>query len=423
MPNATWSVVLVQPVSNAIQYELTTAKSLSLTMSAGEGASFSFSLDGNDPGAKHIFEMFTDVIVYRNSEKVYRGRIVSAPQSGDSTNCSISVSTVDYKSMLKRKFITSATSASGTAESIAWSFINTAQNRSNGNWAITRGVNQVTATSFTTYSVTAGTSVADAIDTLSQTNSAVNGANAFEWDIDPELVFRVYSPTRGRRQAAFTADFGGSVLSYDSSFDPNGYANAIYVQGSTTYIAGAVTDEGRQPPPGGLFELYVNDTNLTTTSLVDQRAFWLGTFNGNLALSKTYNCELSNAFWNGPDDCWIGDFVNLDIRHGNLNVQRSDVRVKDMAINVDVNGYEGVAIGVGWSAPARWDELNRMSNQMLVLRRDLLHQRSMWYLRTRDALYQEYLRELAINGEGAYETNASKQRLDDFDRGFNNGTI
>ncbi len=423
MPNAVWSVVLVQPVSNATQYELTYAKDLSLTMSAAEGASFSFSLDGNDPGAKYIFEMFTDVVVYRNNVKVYRGRIVSAPQSGDSTNCSISVSSVDYKSMLKRKFVTAATSASGTAESIAWSLINTAQGRTNGNWAITRGVNQVTATSYTTFAIAAGTSVADAIDTLSQTNNAVNGANAFEWDIDPELVFRVYTPTRGRRQAAFTADFGGSVLSYDSSFDPNGYANAIYVQGNTSYIAGAITDEGRQPPPGGLFEQYVTDTALTTTALTDQRAFWMGTFNGNLALSKTYNCELSNAYWNGPNDCWIGDFVNLDIRHGNLNVQRSDVRVKDMAINVDVNGYEGVAIGVGWSSPAKWDEFNRFSNQMLILRRDLLHQRSMWYLRTRDALYQEWLVELAQSGQGSYEENASKTRLEEFDRQWQAGTI
>lgn len=391
---ATWNVELWQPLGGCIT-NLPMAKSLQITQSTTEGATVSFTMNGLDPKAALIQEMFTDIVVYRDSKKLFRGRCLQATPNGDATGCTVTVSAVDYKSLLKRRFVRDAGKNTGELESIAWALINAVQTRdAGGDLGITRGVNQDTGVSVTGFQREAGSAIADLIDTLAHQNSVMNANDAFEWDIDPDLVFKVYRPTRGKRTPTFVADFGGSVLSYDQQFDPSGYANVFYVQGAGAYQATVYTDDSRRPIPGGLFEEYVSEGDLTTAALVDARAFWLATFNGQIELTKTYNLELSNAKWLGPESCWAGDFVHLDIQHGPLNVQTDQMRVKDIHISVEDSGYEHIAIGVGYSVASSYRDFNRMNSFMLSTRRDILKARALWYKHREHLAWVEYRKDI-----------------------------
>ncbi len=411
---AQWSVELVQPLGGTIT-TLPEAADRQFTLSVTEDATLSFTLDGRNPKARYVQPMFTDVVLYRDAVKVFRGRIVQANQSGDAANCKIQVSAVSYKALLKRRFFQNNGHYTGDIEACAWLAINATQlTRPNSDLGITRGVNQSTGITVTKYQYENGLSMKDFIDGVMQTNSAINDANAFEWDIDPDLVFKVYKPTRGKRTPTFLADFGGSVLSYDTQFDPNGYANIFTVQGNGSYNATLITDEGRRPPAAGVFEEFINDGQLTTPALVDSRAFWLGTYNGQLELCKTYNLELSNSRWAGPESCWIGDFIRLSIVDGALNVSTDQMRVMDMHISIDAGGYEGVAISVGYSVPALYRDFGRMTAWVRNTRMDVLRNRANWYGLTNRSLYQEYLRAVKKNGAKSYEANAAKKRWTDF---------
>lgn len=413
------SVELWQPLGGVIA-NLPEAQQKTLSLSTEDGDTFTFTLSGFDPKAKLIQEMFTDVVVYIDDKKVYRGRVVSAPQTGDATNATLTVSTVDYKSLLKRRFFIAPNIYTGDIENRSWNAINVAQLRAGGNLGITQGVNQTTGIVVTNFGVEAGTSVKDFIDTLSQTNSAMNDSNAFEWNIDPDLVFKVYQPTRGKRTPTFVCDFGGAVLSYDTSFDPSGYANQFYVQGNGPYSSAVTTDDARPPIPGGVFEEWVNDSALTTAALVDARAFWLATYNGQIELTKSYNLEISKARWHGPASVWIGDYVKLDIQHGTVDVQTEEMRVKNMHISEDEGGGEDVAIEVGYSVPSSYRDFNRLSNFMLKTRRDVLTQRAKWYKTISDSLYKEYTSQVKKTGAKSYEAKASLKRYNDWRAQYTN---
>ncbi len=408
------SVELWQPLGGVIT-SIPDAQDKNLTLSVSEGSTFSFTLNGFNEKASFLNEMITDVVVYREGVKIFRGRLVQAIPRGDSSGQVISCSAVDYKALLSRRhFVTSGTTT-GDLEAAAWLAINNTQTvRPGSSFGITRGVNQSTGQTVTKYPYELGTNIKDFIDGLAKTNTNTGDANAFEWDIDPDLVFKVYKPTRGKRTPTFLADWGGAVLSYDVQFDPNSYSNVFFVQGNGTVTSTVVTDEGRRTPPGGMLEEFVLDSQLTTATLVDARAFWLATYHGQLELARTYNLELSNSRWLGPESCWIGDFIRLDLSHGALNVKSDEMRITDMHISFDNSGYEGVAVGVGFQVPSSYRDINRMSLFMRTTRMDMLRNRATWYDRMNRSFYQEYQLAVKKHGANSYEAKAAKTRWQNF---------
>ncbi len=408
---AKWNVEIWQPLGGIIT-QLPDAQNISLSMDVNEGHQFTFTMNGFNETAKHLRPMIVDVVVYRDSVKLFRGRLIQATPQGDANVQIVSCSAVDYKALLKRKvFVTSGT-YTADLETCAWNAINTAQLRSS--FGITRGVNQAVGVSATRIAYEAGMTVFDFINTCASRNSGLDSGDCFEWDIDPDLVFKVYKPMRGKRTPTFLADFGGSVLSYDVAFDPNDYANVMYVQGNGSYQATVTTDEGRRPPAGSIFETYLNDGSLTSAALVDAKAFWLATFNGQMELTKSYNLAISNHRWDGPVDCWLGDFIKMDIRHGVLNVQTESMRITGLSIQVDSSGYEGIAISVGYSVPTAFKDINRLSAFMRSTRQDMLRNRALWYKNTNATLWKAYTAAVKKHGAGSYEANAAHKRWQDF---------
>ena len=411
---ASWTVEVWRPLGGVVT-QLPFAHDKVLTPSLDDGDTFSFSINGLDENAKLLHPLTTDIVVYRNELKIFRGRLTAASPSTDSISQTVACTAVDYRSLLKRRYILTSATATADIESVAWSYINTVQTRTAAhNMGITRGQGQAAGITVTGYIAESGSTVKDLIDGLCETNTAVNSINAFEWTIDPDLAFRLYQPTRGKRTPTFVADWGGSVLSFDQQFDPSSYSNYFYVQGNGPYQASVSTDEARRPAAGAIFEEYVNDSAMTTATQVDSRAFWLATYNGQMELCKTYNLEISNNRWDGPKSCWIGDFIKLDLRVGVVNVVTDQMRIRSMHIQVDDSGMENIAIEVGYSVPSSYRDFNRMTNFLKTTKNDILARRANWYNTMQKQFWDEYMREVRENGEDSYEANASLERFNDF---------
>lgn len=392
-----------------------------LTTSVDEGDTFSFSIDGNNPASRHIRDLITDVILYRDGQKLFRGRIVSSLDTMDAASHSVAVSAVDYKSLLKRRQLTSALTVSGDLESVAWGAINFTQTYdANGtfNLGIVRPANQ-------SIGVTGGfaydqdETVKDFIDRVAKTNTAEGAGDYFEWTIDANLQFRVFRPSRGRQQPQFLCDYGGSVLSIGTSFDPNSYSNHFVVRGAGTIstIQGS-TDLGRWP--GAAFQTVYNDSAFSTVAQTDAKAFWLMTFSGQLNLMRSYNLELSADRWGGPRSLWIGDAVTLSIVSGRVNVNSDQYRVLNLHYEIAESGQEKIAIEVGYATSSTYRDFNRMSSYMLAQRRSILAARANWYNSLITKLTNEWRVQVGKAGANSNAARAAKKRLDDLTNQKNN---
>lgn len=409
-----YQIELWEPMGSVIA-QVPTASGKTLTMSVDEGETFAFSISGNNPVAPLIRDMITDVVVYRENEKIFRGRIVQSTDSMDGATNTISVSCVDYKSLLKRRFIYTPNSGTIDLELAAWNLINYTQTRGAEalhSLGITRGANQ-THGRVMPVKWEVGSTIKDTIDTLAKTVSAEQVMDNFEWHIDPELVYRHYVPGRGREVPIFSCDFGGSVLSFDTGFDPNGYANLFRVQGAGSLLQWYGTpDIGRWP--GSMFEEFINDSNLTTIGQVDASAFWNATFRGQLDKLRTYNLEISASRWGGPSQLWVGDYVFLELRQGRINVNTSDYRVLNMHLEIDDNGQEHLGIEVGYVPTATYRDFARMNSFMLYTRRQILAQRATWFKSQTQSLQNQLTHQERTRGRKSYPANAARKRLADF---------
>lgn len=363
---------------------------LSYDGSVDEGETISFSLDGNTPGAEHIREMITDIVLYRENQKIFRGRVVSATDEVDAISHTITVNCVDYKSLLKRRHVYSTT-PNGTSldlEELAWKLIDYSQTRGT-DWSlgITRGSSQaVGVTSSSTWDYLSN--IKENIDSLAKSNTAEQATNYFEWTIDPELRFKAHRPTRGRQSPQFDASLGGTVLSFGTTFDPNSYSNYFFVSGSSgAWTAKYSLDIGKYP--GGVFEEVVNDSALTSVDATDAAAFWLITFHGQLELLKSYALEIASERWGGPTELWVGDYVNLNLNSGRLKVNSSQFRVLNLHLEVDEAGQEHLAVEVGYAPAFTYRDFSRMSAQMRAHRMQVLNNRARWY----DQQYHKMLNE------------------------------
>lgn len=402
---ADYSLEVWVPLGGGPITPLPGATSISFTGSPSEGDTISFSLDGHSQGAEHIKELKNDVVLYREGKKIFRGRISSVNHNADAIGHKIDVTCVDYKSLLKRRHVYAATAnGTGDIEQKAWDLVAYTQNAGGADWnlGITRS-NDGGLGVGATVTWEPLSNIKDNIDLLAKTNSAQDAQDYFEWSIDPELVFTCHRPIRGRVDPQFICDYGGSVLSFGTSFDPNNYANHFYVQGAgSARTQFNTSDVGLWP--GAVFEQVVQDSNYTTVDETDGAGFWLATFNGQLDKMRTYDLEISANRWNGPTDLWVGDYVHLDLNSGSLKIQESSYRVLTLHLQIDEAGLERLAVEVGYAPYQRYRDLYRMSNFMLEQRRSLLRQRATWYDTTYRALWSDVL--LNTNRYGANSTRA-----------------
>lgn len=334
----------VDPSTWSQTSDLPGAKSRHIEVSLADSSSLSFSISGYHPDALLVQELATDVRVERNGTPVIRGRVAPSSDDIDEDNHTVSFTAYDYREMLKSKILYAdyVISASTDVEAAVWSAINTAQTRTNGTIGITRGTANSSGVALGAQTVPAGGTLYDLADQF-------RTANGVEWDVDPGLVYRAYATQRGST-TNWLADLGGSVKKVTRTVDPNGFANAIRVTGSTSGISATAqtADVNNNLSPIGRWERQEGNLDYTTAAQATASAnSWVTT---DAQVIPGYDLTLFKGAWGGPTDLWVGDRIHVVVMSGRLAVDTL-LRVVKIAIDVDEEGSETVVVSVGQLNP------------------------------------------------------------------------
>jgi hypothetical protein len=330
-------------------------RKLSFRVDPDQGHECSFDVNGRATGASDMDELVTDVVVRRDNQWLFRGRIMPTQDvvSGAQSNARhlLSVTAKDYREILKHRFQFHNTTLAYTGVDqgdIAWGLIAYTQALPGGYLGITRGPGSV-ATGVVrtiTYAVTDG--IGDKIAELAQMDGG------FDWDLTltgfGSWRFDMWLPYRGRLTARVYEDGSDQVQSITRQVDPSGYVNEAYVTGdsSASLTPQLVTAADIATRPEGRWESAVGTPVLTQAALNSRAAFALATGE---VISPSYAITLKKDSWRGPADVWLGDFVTVRIKSGRLNVN-AQYRVMQLDIDVGDSGEETVTLTVN-RIPAR----------------------------------------------------------------------
>lgn len=348
--------------------DLDVASSKSATISLDGSHSASFTLDGNDPVAKKIIPLLTDVVVKLDGEPISRCRIGPRNvEDDDSGGQRVTFTAWSYKEMLARRFILPGDKVSYVGldtEEAAWNLVNLTQTRAGADsrMGINRGDSQFTGVP-TTFVGAVGNKIADAISTIIGASSQSGDTQIPSWDIDPYMSFKVYYPMIGNATATYTAAYGTEVLHYKELFDPSNFANFIQVVGGSPPSPAPPL----QPAPGsytvdidadpvGVIEAFFSESDLLSDAAVLSRTVWY--LNKMGIIRPSYSLVLDPEHWDAGQ-LWIGDFLNVEINHGCLEVQRSDLRTTEITLSEDDADTFTVSITAGYKQPNIIDKFNQ----------------------------------------------------------------
>jgi hypothetical protein len=335
---ADWSFVLCgTPPSGLAFLELTGATARRAVWRVDDSPTVAFGLDGRSAEAAAIVELATDLIVYRDGAKLFRGRLGAI---GDRINADLhrcSLAAIGYRGMLDTRIIAAGgESFTGVDQgTIAWNLIQTTQAQSGGNWGITNGIGATLGTA-RDRSYDPGKPRGEAISELGR----VDGG--FEWEIDADLALNRWSPTRGSATGV-VLDWGGLISSVDRQLSPRDYSNAPMAIGADGLTPAVQTSATIATDPQGRWELSRGYTTILEQATLDARALWL------LDQTSTLRPEFAATFragaWGGPSHVWIGDTVTLVVNSGRLAVNAAH-RVVELAADLDDNGGETITVGL-----------------------------------------------------------------------------
>lgn len=328
--------------------DLTAVRSKHLEVTLNDSSSTSFSISGYHYDASLIQELTTDIRVERNGTAVFRGRVAPSNDDIDEDNHTVGFTAYDYRELLKSKILYAdyVTASPTDVEFLVWHQIDLAQTRTNGTLGITRGG---VSSGVVIPTAAAAPGVAPAGGTIYDLADQFRSANGVEWDVDPGLVYRAYATQRGST-TNWLADLGGSVKKVSRTVDPNGYANAIRVTGSTSGISATAqtADVNNGVSIAGRWERQEGNLDYTTAAQATAAATtWVGT---DAQVIPGYDLTLFKGAWGGPADLWVGDRIHVVIVSGRLLVD-TVLRVIKIAIDVDEEGTENVVVTVGQLNP------------------------------------------------------------------------
>lgn len=398
MAESDWSFAIGPPGS--ITRELNAASSRKVTFSLTEPHEASVVIDGFDLAAREIVELATDLYVFRRRdaehprELLYRGRIGKTADACSADGHEVTVPSISYKGVLKRRLLmtgfSSANSAYTVGDSsgagrgqrwnqvdqmqIAWELVDGIQQLSNGDLGIVNGVGQSSG-KLRDRTFQMGDPIADQIDSLSD---VIDG---FDWDITPTytngssgLKLDRWYRARGivRNEVLAYLQSGSNLRSVQRQVDSSDFANAIRSKGRAPESSGSVQGVEPQPveryatpgPEGRWDKLFDEDS--TTAAGLAERADWRVT-DASL-IRPSYTVELKPGVWRGPDHFWLGDTVKLVVQSGRLNVQ-TDVRVQTIDIAIDDNGDEQVSVTLGYPKKDFRSKLSDIDRRLARLER------------------------------------------------------
>lgn len=357
-----WSFAIGPP--GAIEHELRGAYSRKVTFNLNDASEASVTLDGTYPAASRIVELATDMYVYRAAfrggpkELLYRGRIGKSSDTLDENGHTVSVPSMDYRGVLKRRLLLSTSKQVWTQVDqmvIAWELLQQAQNKVGGNYGITNGVGQTSGV-LRDRSFNLGDPIGEKIQEVSE---VING---FEWDVTATDVYGVqglqldrWYPQRGsyRGEVLMYMNHGGNLASVSRNVDSTNFANSVRLSGKQPEGGGAEpaiqerpgTGAGFNPvPPEGRWDKMFQE-DITTTKALEERADWR--LADSSLIRPSYTVKLKPGFWRGRGHIWLGDTVDLIIQSGRLDVS-TQARVLEITVDINEEDTEEVSMTLGY---------------------------------------------------------------------------
>lgn len=356
-PSSSWVFGIGPAREGGIVHELPQTSGRKLSVKTTDPSEASFEMDGRDPVALALDELATDLhVLYRRSpadarQQLYRGRIGQAGDRITAESHRIMVPSLDYRGVLKRRFLFTGTQQTWTQvdqTAIGWGLITQTQNSLGGNLGITNGSTPTGQLRDRTYELE--DEISAKISELAET------VGGFDWDIvapdSRRLVYTTWYPQRGVDRGVLIS-VGGAARELSRDVDSTTFANAIRMNGQAPSGGGAAPPpheryaSGIETAPQGRWEAVIG-TDMTTSAAVSDRIDW------QLAESQTvrpsYTFTMKRGWWQGPEHCWVGDPCLVRVFSGRLRVETT-LRVQQMDFTPDPNGGEDVSITVGAPKP------------------------------------------------------------------------
>ena len=331
MPEYAWVV------SGPETRELTEARSRRLNFAVDGGATASFTMSGLSEEAAAIQELQTDLTVYRDGTKIFRGRIMAEQDSVTADGHTVTFAVKDYRGLLEYRTVgTDGLSWSGVDQfTIAWEMIEHTQDKVNGDLGIVEGLGSTDSGQARTRELAPGTTIAEALQSLGRLQ------NGFEWEIDAERALNRWFTRRGGDNGV-RLDYGGLVSSLSRSLAPD-FANVAQVQGAGGTNPAESVSAALAADPRGRWEISRGYPTITEQSTVDARADWV--LEETATSRPGFATTLTQGVWEGPDHIWLGDLAELQVKSGRLNVS-SQQRVVTLGLPIGDDGTETVHLGL-----------------------------------------------------------------------------
>lgn len=207
-----------------------------------------------------IYPALTEIIVYRDGEKVFCGPLWDLTIS--STEHTVKCVAGDLSSYFEKRTIPVDQKLSGSYGDIAWTMITQSQSRTGGALGITRGTTVGGgAPSGTNFKLTAGKYLNEIHEDLS------DGKNGFDWTITPDRVYHQYYPRLNSR-ANVRLEYGGNIKSYSDQIHGKYMGNSLRTVGKDGVLSDVVVDTNSRTK-FGLMDHLAEQTGLSNINLLN----------------------------------------------------------------------------------------------------------------------------------------------------------
>ena len=334
---AEWKFVI--GTGTAETYELRALdRKIKLDLKATSSASFSMNL--TDPATGYILPLITDLKIYRDDDKVFRGRFGQFTASLDENSGYAGYTATDYRGILERRFFYEDDNTFWYGEDVAtvvWDCLTMTQTKAEGSRGITQGIG------FPTLGIIRNeVEFAPGANIMqSLTQIAENKVRGFEWDIDMDLKVNVWGVRGNNTPRAI--DYRGAATSVDYNYDTTQYANAARATSGGSNSAEEIDSPSLAGNPKGRWEAQLSWPDIETQEVLEDRTQYL--LEQVDKVPEEFTLKLRQGWWQGPTDVWLGDTIVVKLQYGSLNVNQT-VRVHTIDITLDEDGREEVSLVV-----------------------------------------------------------------------------
>ena len=331
----TWTVEIIYNNKYAFVHWL----SLDITENF-DGVSASINTYVEAPELEYIFDLVTDITIFRDSVLRYRLRVVNTEHSYSRDAHTVKLSAVSYEYLLNRRILLNDLDA--TRDQHAWAkwLIDYTQAR----YALGITTTVANAGRNRSRKLRKGTTIFDAINDVAEMDGG------FDWWIDQNRQLQCQTPRRVRTWDWEWA-WGGQVAEVDRQSPTDNYASAVLVIGATSETK--MPDGRVYPPPNpvyakapafplGLWEKTFSYSDIITTNSVTERAKWHT--NDSYTLRPSYKIDLEPGTWD-PSRMAIGDRFYLRAQQVQ-NDLRVFVRIEELSITLSADGSENITMSV-----------------------------------------------------------------------------